>query len=985
MTTTYSPHHDGGGTLHLPSPTHLSRTDSTSTLAQLRRSLSKSPSKHSAFRLLTSNSASPSPRSPLLPQPRASSVSLPADENALGSSPLAAAFPHSATKTRPPMRRLSPMSTAFGSDLPRSPAKRPLSECTDNGNATPQSSAGSSSGGEKESSSPVPIASSGSKDGRKGPSERRDQYLSPNVARVRKDRPIVGFSDISVKSSPLKRSDESSNQDLIRMGSPAKRRSLHFPSIGSDFDIFDQSAMQQQTQMGRSNSETLSAESPTRSEFARSLSPLPKRASSLRKTTLQQRHDKPTYPKAKPNASLALEMQTPGPANMKSRQRLSLDNQIPHPDRGSPFSNMGGLPNASVHPIHSALNEATVDVPKAPVAKHPLSRTLTTSSTSSFGDDSPTHIPIHHAEPRKPRHDFSKSLPLGAARPASKAAQVPEPLSQETDFSTPENYKLAKPLPAAFMSTGLISKRQKNLSQDQLDFSGSLGHMPDTPCKRAPNVLAAGPAPTPKVHAPKMQHSRPFAHAFGTPSTPINSNRAAPAPSALGKGTSIFGSSFNQGNLTRRGSFISDEGSGSPLAMFRNSTVMAPPTPTKQPVPVDETPSTEVDMHDATTPGREGSESPFLELNCKSQVSLCGSFEGGGYEGAVEVESPSTALRFRSFGSIPSFSTNRFSVLGRSRSSVPKKSLSIPIVNSRNRIAKPSPLSPASPIFERHSRKMPQTPSECMVPPDPSSLSISGPRGDNSTFPPTLTRNNSSLQTSSHFPPATPTAHRDSLGRVGSLNTSVTPVHHHQPADIDAALTSRFDKVEVVGNGEFSQVFRVTRKADSSRASARSGYFAPSFSRQYSNGNQCASASRRPQAEQVWAVKKARNAFLGPRDRKRKMQEVEALRALGHDSAHTLHFFDSWETNGLLYIQTEYCDEKSLDAFLDKVGRKWRLDDFRIWKIMLELSLVRPHLALSSRYIFVSVAKSVRIGAQTHTRLGFHSSRLEASQRTHHL
>ena len=878
------------------------------------------------------------------------------------------------------MRRLSPMNTAFGSDVPRSLAKRPLSECTDNGNATPQSSAGSASSAEKGSSSPVPMTCSGLKDGLRGPSERPDQYLSPDVARVRKDRPTVGFSDISVKSSPLKRSDESSHQDLIRMGSPAKRRSLHFPSLGSDFDIFDQGAMQQQTQMERSNSDTLSAESPTRSEFAKSLSPVPRRASSLRKTTLQQRHDKPTYPRARPNASLALEMQTPGPASLKSRQRLSLDNPVPHPSRGSPFSNVGGLPNASVHPIHNALNEVPVDVHQAPASKHPLSRTLTTSSTSSFADDSPTHVPAHHAEPRKPKLDFSKSLPLGAAPPVSRGVQAPLPPSQETDFSTPENYKLAKPLPAAFMSTGLISKRQKNLSQDQLDFSGSLGHMPDTPCKRAPNVLAAGPVPTPNVHAPRIQQSRPFAHAFGTPSTPINPNKVTPAPSAFGKGASIFGSSFNEGNPTRRGSFLSDEGSGSPLAVFKSTGAMAPPTPTKRPIAADETQTPEVDMHDMTTPGREGSESPFPELNCKSQVSLCGSFESGVGEGAMEVESPSTALRFRSFGSIPSFSTNRFNVLGRSRSSVPRKSLSISAVNSRNRIAKPSPLSPASPIFERHSRRTPQTPSENMVPPDPSSLSISCPRGEIG-LPPALSRNNSSLQTSSHFLPATPTAPRDSFGRVGSVNASVTPVHHHQPADIDATLTSRFDKVEVVGNGEFSRVFRVTRKADDSKTSARSGYFAPSFSRQYSNGHRTVSAAaRKPQAEQVWAIKKARNPFLGPRDRKRKLQEVEILRALGHDSAHTLHLFDSWETNGHLYIQTEYCDEKSLDAFLDKVGRKWRLDDFRIWKIMLELSLVCPPLAflLPTRGSSCQLLTDSRTGPQTHTRFGVHPSRPKA-------
>jgi len=62
------------------------------------------------------------------------------------------------------------------------------------------------------------------------------------------------------------------------------------------------------------------------------------------------------------------------------------------------------------------------------------------------------------------------------------------------------------------------------------------------------------------------------------------------------------------------------------------------------------------------------------------------------------------------------------------------------------------------------------------------------------------------------------------------------------------------------------------------------------------------------------------------------------LKALGQ-SDHVVHLIDSWEDK-YLYIQTEYCEEGSLDIFLSQVGRKGRLDDFRIWKIMLELSMV---------------------------------------------
>ena len=64
------------------------------------------------------------------------------------------------------------------------------------------------------------------------------------------------------------------------------------------------------------------------------------------------------------------------------------------------------------------------------------------------------------------------------------------------------------------------------------------------------------------------------------------------------------------------------------------------------------------------------------------------------------------------------------------------------------------------------------------------------------------------------------------------------------------------------------------------------------------------------------------------------------LKTLGH-SDHIIAFVDSWEEQSHLYIQTEFCEEGTLDIFLAQVGLKARLDDFRIWKILLELSLVR--------------------------------------------
>jgi len=90
----------------------------------------------------------------------------------------------------------------------------------------------------------------------------------------------------------------------------------------------------------------------------------------------------------------------------------------------------------------------------------------------------------------------------------------------------------------------------------------------------------------------------------------------------------------------------------------------------------------------------------------------------------------------------------------------------------------------------------------------------------------------------------------------------------------------------------------------------------------------------------VWAVKKTKKPYSGNKDRERKLREVEILRGL-RSNDHIINFVDFWESKGHLYIQTEFCEDGNLKDFLTQTGYKGRLDDFRIWKIMLELSLVR--------------------------------------------
>lgn len=63
-----------------------------------------------------------------------------------------------------------------------------------------------------------------------------------------------------------------------------------------------------------------------------------------------------------------------------------------------------------------------------------------------------------------------------------------------------------------------------------------------------------------------------------------------------------------------------------------------------------------------------------------------------------------------------------------------------------------------------------------------------------------------------------------------------------------------------------------------------------------------------------------------------------------------LTFVDSWEEDDVLYIQTELCELGNFAHFLWEYGRVFpRLDEARIWKILVDLSNVRGMVAAERR------------------------------------
>jgi mitosis inhibitor protein kinase SWE1 len=142
----------------------------------------------------------------------------------------------------------------------------------------------------------------------------------------------------------------------------------------------------------------------------------------------------------------------------------------------------------------------------------------------------------------------------------------------------------------------------------------------------------------------------------------------------------------------------------------------------------------------------------------------------------------------------------------------------------------------------------------------------------------------------------------------------------------------KFEESEIMGTGEFSEVYEVVERGTGAKYAVKRTRFAmtgpkerysPSFSHWFVNGAD---------------------------GRQRRLEEVRTLRDLGHHE-HILELIDSWEQYDHLFIQTELCENGSLDVFLRDYGNIERLDEFRVWKILTELTHVPP-TPLPSKHIY---------------------------------
>ncbi|WFD30150.1 non-specific serine/threonine protein kinase [Malassezia sp. CBS 17886] len=124
-----------------------------------------------------------------------------------------------------------------------------------------------------------------------------------------------------------------------------------------------------------------------------------------------------------------------------------------------------------------------------------------------------------------------------------------------------------------------------------------------------------------------------------------------------------------------------------------------------------------------------------------------------------------------------------------------------------------------------------------------------------------------------------------------------------------------FATESVLGQGEFSEVVKVREKATG----------------------------------RVSAVKRMKRPFLGPKDRIRRLEEVDVLALLKQNrsawgDAHfgaegVVDLLDAWEEDGFLFLQTELCPLGTLGFVLTQYGQQvGPLNEARLWKILAELA-----------------------------------------------
>lgn len=134
---------------------------------------------------------------------------------------------------------------------------------------------------------------------------------------------------------------------------------------------------------------------------------------------------------------------------------------------------------------------------------------------------------------------------------------------------------------------------------------------------------------------------------------------------------------------------------------------------------------------------------------------------------------------------------------------------------------------------------------------------------------------------------------------------------------------------------------------------------------------------------QKFAIKRSKKPIIGKLEVEAMKREIEALRVLSsvkdneaedlcereNGKENLVYFIEAWEFNNHYYIMTELCEGGTLFNFLQD-NKNYKIDEFRIWKILIEISNGLKfihlknylHLDLKPANIFITFEGSLKIG-----------------------
>lgn len=518
----------------------------------------------------------------------------------------------------------------------------------------------------------------------------------------------------------------------------------------------------------------------------------------------------------------------PTTPTLGKKKPVSLKRQASNSGSLSPFINDSQKPFLFSKADHSKRNSINMKFNK--LRKMVSLDKMTYEAESPFDSDlhplpNPSiHYQKHNQEnaspsesPSRPARQKPKLDPSTATAPNKKLLNIKLNETQdEPDFITPNSYKFVKPLQTAFMSSGLLSKKNRKLSESV--------HPPETPCKKPLQL--------------NLSHN----------SKPI-------VPSS------------NLSNV------ITADSTSSPMINDKSTPVMKNGEDHIYDKSKDQSPSVLSSSSSLPRSARAVNTNELRDCILKFANDFDDSnesiFDNDGDLGITN--DPATPTR-----------------LNTAKKAALSKSLKLNLQNMSH----------------------PPTPSHRSTPKTPVDASI-----DTSDF--------------------------SNMTSFGASNVSTYQTNQSQSSSFDEHLVSKFENVQTIGKGEFSNVYEISFQ------SAK------------------------------YAVKRIKTPFLGSKRRRRIFEEVEVLKIMQENEPeddegkeYVINFINEWEFNGHLYIMTEFCENGSLDKYLLENGTISRLDEWRIWKILIEIGMGIKyihscnilHLDLKPANIFITFEGSLKIG-----------------------